>query len=70
MASLVHSRKVLLDYALKSYQTASDLEAKYNFNYQRIALWAIKYGNDFYFSDESYESAKFDIQNQLSLHVR
>jgi hypothetical protein len=27
--------KVLLDYALKSYQIASDLEPKYNFNYQK-----------------------------------
>jgi hypothetical protein len=31
----LHSRKVLLDYALKSYQIASDLEPKYNFNYQK-----------------------------------
>jgi hypothetical protein len=31
--SPVHSKKVLLDYALKSYQIASDL--KYNFNYQK-----------------------------------
>jgi hypothetical protein len=28
-------KKVLLDYALKSYQIASDLEPKYNFNYQK-----------------------------------
>jgi hypothetical protein len=27
--------KKLLDYALKSYQIASDLEPKYNFNYQK-----------------------------------
>jgi hypothetical protein len=27
--------RVLLDYALKSYQIASDLEPKYNFNYQK-----------------------------------
>jgi hypothetical protein len=33
--SPVHSKKVLLDYALKSYQIASDLEPKYNFNYQK-----------------------------------
>jgi hypothetical protein len=32
--SPVHSRKKL-DYALKSYQIASDLEPKYNFNYQK-----------------------------------
>jgi hypothetical protein len=32
--SPVHSKK-LLDYALKSYQIASDLEPKYNFNYQK-----------------------------------
>jgi hypothetical protein len=33
--SPVHSKKKLLDYALKSYQIASDLEPKYNFNYQK-----------------------------------
>jgi hypothetical protein len=33
--SPVHREKVLLDYALKSYQIASDLEPKYNFNYQK-----------------------------------
>jgi hypothetical protein len=32
-------KKVLLDYALKSYQTATDLEAKYNFNYQKGLLY-------------------------------
>jgi hypothetical protein len=40
--SPVHSKKVLLDYALKSYQIASDLEPKYNFNYQRLTLWSIR----------------------------
>jgi hypothetical protein len=32
-------KKVLLDYALKSYQIASDLEPKYNFNYQKGLLY-------------------------------
>jgi hypothetical protein len=35
-------KKVLLDYALKSYQIASDLEPKYNFNYQKATLWSIR----------------------------
>jgi hypothetical protein len=38
-------KKVLLDYALKSYQIASDLEAKYNFNYQKdcfMVNWEIR----------------------------
>jgi hypothetical protein len=39
--SPVHSRKKVLDYALKSYQIASDLEPKYNFNYQKT-LWSIR----------------------------
>ncbi len=35
-------KKVLLDYALKSYQTATELEPNFNFNYQiAIALRAI-----------------------------
>jgi hypothetical protein len=68
----VHSRKkVLLDYALKSYQTASDLEPKYNFNYQKGLLYG-QLGNtgndDFYFLDESYANPQNSIviQNQLS----
>jgi hypothetical protein len=69
--SPVHSRKkVLLDYALKSYQIASDLEPKYNFNYQK-ALYG-QLGNTEMmistFLDESYANPQNSIviQNQLS----
>jgi tetratricopeptide (TPR) repeat protein len=64
-------KKVLLDYALKSYQTATDLEAKYNFNYQKGLLYG-QLGNTEMmistFLDESYANPQNSIliQNQLS----
>jgi hypothetical protein len=43
-------RKVLLDYALKSYQIASDLEPIILI-IKRLTLWSIRNGNDdFHFS--------------------
>jgi tetratricopeptide (TPR) repeat protein len=64
-------KKVLLDYALKSYQIASDLEPKYNFNYQKGLLYG-QLGNTEMmistFLDESYANPQNSIviQNQLS----
>jgi tetratricopeptide (TPR) repeat protein len=64
-------KKVLLDYALKSYQTATDLEVKYNFNYQKGLLYG-QLGNTEMmistFLDESYANPQNSIliQNQLS----
>jgi tetratricopeptide (TPR) repeat protein len=64
-------KKVLLDYALKSYQIASDLEPKYNFNYQKGLLYG-QLGNTemmiSIFLDESYANPQNSIviQNQLS----
>jgi tetratricopeptide (TPR) repeat protein len=64
-------KKVLLDYALKSYQTATDLEPKYNFNYQKGLLYG-QLGNTEMmittFLDESYANPQNSIliQNQLS----
>ncbi|PKH66869.1 hypothetical protein CXF59_13210 [Flavobacterium sp. ALD4] len=64
-------KKVLLDYALKSYQTATDLEVKYNFNYQKGLLYG-QLGNMEMmistFLDESYANPQNSIliQNQLS----
>jgi tetratricopeptide (TPR) repeat protein len=64
-------KKVLLDYALKSYQTATDLESKYNFNYQKGLLYG-QLGNTEMmistFLDESYANPQNSIliQNQLS----
>ena len=64
-------RKVLLDYALKSYQTAIELQPNYNFNYQ-IALLYGQLGNTEMmistFLDEAYANPQnsIQIQNQLS----
>ncbi|TRX29926.1 tetratricopeptide repeat protein [Flavobacterium franklandianum] len=64
-------RKVLLAYALKSYQTATTLEPKYNFNYQ-IALLYGQLGNTEMmistFLDEAFANPQnsIQIQNQLA----
>ncbi|WP_413999839.1 hypothetical protein ACMDB5_04580 [Flavobacterium sp. W1B] len=64
-------KKVLLDYALKSYQTASQLAPNYNFNYQ-IGLLYGQLGNVemmiSIFLDEAFASPQHSIliQNQLS----
>jgi tetratricopeptide (TPR) repeat protein len=64
-------KKVLLEYALKSYQTAIDVEPKYNFNYQKGLLYG-QLGNTEMmistFLDESYANPQnaILIQNQLS----
>lgn len=64
-------RKVLLDYALKSYQTATALEPKYNFNYQMALLYG-QLGNTEMmiatFLDEAYANPQnsIQIQNQLA----
>lgn len=64
-------KKVLLEYALKSYQTASEVEPKYNFNYQKGLLYG-QLGNTEMmistFLDESYATPQNSImiQNQLS----
>ena len=64
-------RKVLLDYALKSYQTALKIEPKYNFNYQ-IALLYGQLGNTEMmistFLDEAFANPQnsIQIQNQLA----
>ncbi len=64
-------RKVLLDYALKSYQTATELQPNYNFNYQ-IALLYGQLGNTEMmistFLDEAYANPQnsIQIQNQLA----
>ncbi|MEZ7499297.1 tetratricopeptide repeat protein [Flavobacterium sp. Arc3] len=64
-------KKVLLDYALKSYKTASQVEPKYNFNYQTGLLYG-QLGNTEMmistFLDESFATPQNSImiQNQLS----
>ncbi|SEA15948.1 Tetratricopeptide repeat-containing protein [Flavobacterium gillisiae] len=64
-------KKVLLEYALKSYQTASEVEPKFNFNYQKGLLYG-QLGNTEMmistFLDESYATPQNSImiQNQLS----
>ncbi|MEZ7506956.1 tetratricopeptide repeat protein [Flavobacterium sp. Arc2] len=64
-------KKVLLDYALKSYKTASQIEPKYNFNYQTGLLYG-QLGNTEMmistFLDESFATPQNSImiQNQLS----
>jgi tetratricopeptide (TPR) repeat protein len=64
-------RKVLLDYALKSYQTAMALASNFNFNYQ-IALLYGQLGNTEMmistFLDEAYANPQnsIQIQNQLA----
>jgi len=64
-------RKVLLDYSLKSYQTATELAPNFNFNYQ-IALLYGQLGNTEMmistFLDEAYANPQnsIQIQNQLA----
>jgi tetratricopeptide (TPR) repeat protein len=64
-------RKVLLDYALKSYQTAIATEPKYNFNYQMALLYG-QLGNTEMmistFLDEAFANPQnsIQIQNQLA----
>jgi tetratricopeptide (TPR) repeat protein len=64
-------RKVLLDYALKSYQTALKIEPKYNFNYQMALLYG-QLGNTEMmistFLDEAFANPQnsIQIQNQLA----
>jgi tetratricopeptide (TPR) repeat protein len=64
-------KKVLLEYALKSYQTASAVEPQFNFNYQNGLLYG-QLGNTEMmistFLDESYATPQNSImiQNQLS----
>jgi tetratricopeptide (TPR) repeat protein len=64
-------KKVLLDYALKSYQTATELEPNFNFNYQ-IALIYGQLGNAEMmistFLNEAYANPQNSvmIQNQLA----
>ncbi|MBA4275180.1 tetratricopeptide repeat protein [Flavobacterium sp.] len=64
-------RKVLLEYALKSYQTATESQPNYNFNYQ-IALLYGQLGNTEMmistFLDEAYANPQnsIQIQNQLA----
>ncbi len=64
-------RKVLLDYALKSYQTAMKLAPNFNFNYQ-IALLYGQLGNTEMmistFLDEAYANPQnsIQVQNQLA----
>jgi tetratricopeptide (TPR) repeat protein len=64
-------RKSLIDYALKSYQTAIAIEPKYNFNYQIAQLYG-QLGNTEMmiatFLDEAYANPQnsIQIQNQLA----
>ena len=64
-------RKVLLDYALKSYQTALGLQQNFNFNYQ-MALFYGQLGKTEMmistFLDEAYANPQnsIQIQNQLA----
>jgi tetratricopeptide (TPR) repeat protein len=64
-------KKVLLDYALKSYQTATELDPNFNFNYQ-IALLYGQLGNAEMmistFLNEAYANPQNSImiQNQLA----
>ncbi|SDW04333.1 tetratricopeptide repeat protein [Flavobacterium degerlachei] len=64
-------KKVLLEYALKAYQIAAEVEPKYNFNYQNGLLYG-QLGNTEMmistFLDESYANPQNSIiiQNQLS----
>lgn len=64
-------RKVQLEYALKAYQTATEIQPNYNFNYQQGLLYG-QLGNYEMmintFLDESFASPQSSImiQNQLS----
>ena len=63
-------RKVLLDYALKSYQTATELEPNFNFNYQIGLLYGQMSNMEMMIStflDEAFANPQnsIRIQNQL-----
>ena len=64
-------RKVLLEYALKSYQTATAIESNFNFNYQMALLYG-QLGNTEMmistFLDEAFTNPQnsIQIQNQLA----
>ncbi|HEY6142712.1 MAG TPA: hypothetical protein VIV55_04685, partial [Flavobacterium sp.] len=64
-------RKSLIEYALKSYQTALSIEPKFNFNYQMAQLYG-QLGNTEMmistFLDEAYANPQnsIQIQNQLA----
>ncbi len=64
-------RKVLLDYALKSYQTALGLQQNFNFNYQMALLYGQLGKTEMMIStflDEAYANPQnsIQIQNQLA----
>lgn len=64
-------RKVLLEYALKSYQTATSLQPNYNFNYQMALLYGQMGNTEMMittFLDEAFDNPQNSllIQNQLS----
>jgi tetratricopeptide (TPR) repeat protein len=67
----VFERKALVDYALKAYQTAIELEPKFNFNFQMALLYGQKGDTDMMiekFLTESQNNPQnmIMIQNQLS----
>lgn len=67
----VFEKKALVDYALKAYQLALDLEPKFNFNFQMALLYGQKGDTDMMiekFLTESYDTPQNSImiQNQLS----
>jgi tetratricopeptide (TPR) repeat protein len=70
----IFEKKVLLDYALKAYQTAKSLEPKFNFNYQMALLYG-QLGNSEMmittFLDEAFTNTQntLQIQNQLSRYI-
>jgi tetratricopeptide (TPR) repeat protein len=64
-------RKVLLEYALKSYQTATALQQNFNFNYQMALLYGQLGKSEMMIStflDEAYANPQnsIQIQNQLA----
>lgn len=64
-------RKVLIDYALRAYEMALELEPKFNFNFQMALLYGQKGNTDMMiekFLAESYDNPQnlIMIQNQLS----
>jgi tetratricopeptide (TPR) repeat protein len=67
-------KKVLLEYALKSYQIATEIEPKYNFRYQMAMLYG-QLGNTEMmianFLDEAYANPlnSIQIQNQLARYI-
>ncbi|MEL1240644.1 tetratricopeptide repeat protein [Flavobacterium flavipallidum] len=64
-------RKIQLEYALKAYQTATEIQPKFNFNYQQGLLYGQLGNFDMMittFLDEAYTNpqSQIVIQNQLS----